>query len=67
MNETPWVGCMGLTKSFGSQQVLRGLDMHIQPGRVYALLGRNGAGKSTTLKILLGLLKADAGQAYLGA
>lgn len=56
---------MGLTKSFGSQQVLRGLDMRIQPGRVYALLGRNGAGKSTTLKIMLGLLKADAGQAYL--
>lgn len=56
---------MGLTKSFGSQQVLRGLDMHIQPGRVYALLGRNGAGKSTTLKIMLGLLEADAGQAYL--
>lgn len=65
MSETPWVGCVGLTKSFGSQPVLRGLDMRVQPGRVYALLGRNGAGKSTTLKIMLGLLEADAGQGFL--
>jgi ABC-2 type transport system ATP-binding protein len=56
---------VGLTKSFGSQPVLRGLDMRVQPGRVYALLGRNGAGKSTTLKIMLGLLEADAGQGFL--
>lgn len=62
----PYFGCRGLTRSFGGQRVLDGLDLDIRPGRVYALLGRNGAGKSTTLKILLGLLRADAGTAYLG-
>lgn len=52
-------------KSFGKQRVLTGLDLTVAPGRVYALLGRNGAGKSTSLKIMVGLLEADAGAAYL--
>ena len=62
--EVPYVGCCGVRRSFGRQQVLDGLDLTLRPGRVYALLGRNGAGKSTTLKILLGLLSPDAGTAY---
>lgn len=62
---TPSFGCRGLTKSFGGHHVLDGLDLTVTPGRVYALLGRNGAGKSTSLKIMLGLLEADAGEAYL--
>ena len=40
----------GIVKSFGSQEVLRGLNLTARPGRVYALLGPNGAGKSTTLR-----------------
>lgn len=62
---TPYVGCRGLRRSFGRRTVLDGLDLTLRPGRVYALLGRNGAGKSTTLKILLGLLRADAGTPFL--
>lgn len=61
----PALGCRGLSKSFGGRAVLDGLDVTVTPGRVYALLGRNGAGKSTTLKIMLGLSAPDAGEAYL--
>lgn len=61
----PAFGCRGLTKSFGGTPVLDHLDLSVTPGRVYALLGRNGSGKSTSLKIMLGLLNADEGQAYL--
>lgn len=61
----PAFGCSGLTKSFGAHRVLDGLDLTATPGRVYALLGRNGAGKSTSLKIMLGLLRADAGECHL--
>lgn len=47
--------------SFGGKPVLCGLDLRVQPGRLYALLGGNGAGKSTTLSVLLGFLKPDSG------
>lgn len=59
------LACRGLFKSYGAQQVLNGVDLTIHPGRVYALLGRNGAGKSTIVKIMLGLIRPDAGQTYL--
>ena len=66
MNDiAPVFGCRGLVKTFGGHRVLDGLDLTVAPGRVYALLGRNGAGKSTSLKIMLGLLDADAGERYL--
>ena len=55
----------GLHKAFGRQQVLQGVDWHIDPGKVIGLLGRNGAGKSTLLECLLGLREADAGAARL--
>lgn len=48
---------------FGSQHVLRGLSFAVEPGQVYALLGRNGAGKTTALRILLGFLEPLAGRA----
>lgn len=51
----------GLVKSFGDKRVLHGIDLLVPRGSVFALLGRNGAGKSTTLRVLLGLLRADAG------
>ncbi len=46
-------------------RVLRGVDLAVEPGEVFGLLGHNGAGKSTTLKIVLGLLRADAGRVRL--
>jgi ABC-2 type transport system ATP-binding protein len=53
----------GLEKSFGQVHALRGLDLHVPAGQVTGFLGPNGSGKTTTIRILLGLLKADAGRA----
>jgi ABC-2 type transport system ATP-binding protein len=50
-----------VSKHFGSQRVLDGLDWQIMPGQVVGLLGRNGAGKSTLLECMLGLRELDAG------
>lgn len=52
----------GLTKSYGTNQVLRGVDFTVAPGTMLALLGPNGAGKTTTVRILSTLLKYDAGE-----
>ena len=51
-----------ISKSFGSQQVLRDVTLDIADGQVLGLLGPNGAGKSTLMKILIGLWRADSGQ-----
>lgn len=51
-----------LTKSYGSNEVLRGINLKVQEGTMLALLGPNGAGKTTTVRILSTLLKADAGE-----
>lgn len=50
-----------LHKSYGKHPVLRDLNLHIQPGEVYGLLGSNGAGKTTTINIICNLLNADSG------
>jgi ABC-2 type transport system ATP-binding protein len=55
----------GLAKRFGHFTALRGLSFTVAPGETVGLLGRNGAGKSTALKILCNLIRADAGQAWL--
>jgi ABC-2 type transport system ATP-binding protein len=51
----------GLTKSFGDNAVLKGVDLRVRAGTVHALLGSNGAGKTTVVKILSTLLRADGG------
>ena len=48
-------------RGFGRDEVLRGLSFEVRPGEVYALLGRNGTGKTTAIKVLLGFLRPDAG------
>ena len=53
----------GLQKSFGDLEVLRGVDLEVAPGSVFALLGSNGAGKTTIVRILSTLLTADGGSA----
>jgi len=52
----------GLTKRFGSLDVLRGLDLEIRRGRVTAVIGPNGAGKTTLIKAVLGLTRPDGGE-----
>ena len=53
----------GLEKSYKTVRVLRGVDFDVERGSIFALLGSNGAGKTTVVKILSTLLKADAGTA----
>ena len=55
----------GLQKSFGRTRALDGLDLDVRAGEVHGFLGPNGSGKTTTIRILLGLLRADAGEASL--
>jgi len=50
-----------LAKSFGRHQVLRDFDLKVESGRVYGLLGRNGEGKTTLARILMGIIPADGG------
>jgi len=64
-NTIPMIDVIGLTKSFDTTQVLRGVDLTIPRGSVTGLLGKNGAGKSTLLKCLLGLLKPSSGTAQI--
>jgi phospholipid/cholesterol/gamma-HCH transport system ATP-binding protein len=52
----------GLEKSFGSQQVLRGIDLTIEDGETLAVIGQSGCGKSVLLKHIIGLLRPDAGE-----
>ena len=60
---TPAIRVQGMEKSYRDLQVLRGVDFEVTPGSVFALLGSNGAGKTTVVKILSTLLRADAGTA----
>lgn len=54
-----------LRKSFGRVEALRGLDLELAPGQIHGFLGPNGSGKTTTIRVLLGLLRADAGRVRL--
>jgi ABC-2 type transport system ATP-binding protein len=55
------VATRGLTKSYGRQPALTGLDLSVPSGVVYGFLGPNGAGKTTTMRLLTGLIRQDAG------
>ena len=56
----------GLSKTFpGGVVGVHGLDLHVPRGVVYGLIGRNGAGKTTAIRLVMGLLRADAGAARL--
>jgi ABC-type glutathione transport system ATPase component len=59
------ISTSGLTKSFGSTGALDGLDLAVEAGEVHGFLGPNGSGKTTTIRVLLGLLRADSGEVEL--
>jgi ABC-2 type transport system ATP-binding protein len=61
--QRPAIHVQGLEKSYKKLEVLRGVDFDVARGSIFALLGSNGAGKTTVVKILSTLLKADAGTA----
>ena len=52
----------GLHKRFGDKEVLRGLDLSVPEHSIYGFIGKNGSGKTTTMKTVLGLLRADSGE-----
>jgi len=54
-----------LHKSFGDREILKGIDLHIAKGKTTVILGVSGGGKSTIIKHLVGLLKADRGEIYI--
>src|SRR6478752_3285942 len=59
------ISTRGLTKRYGSQPALQGLDLTVPRGSVYGFLGPNGSGKTTTLRLLVGLMRPDAGEIML--
>ncbi|MGW2143658.1 ATP-binding cassette domain-containing protein [Nonomuraea bangladeshensis] len=63
---TEAIHARGLTKSFGETQVLNGIDLTVPAGTLLALLGPNGSGKTTTVRILTTLLAPDGGTATVG-
>src|ERR1700736_3402535 len=52
----------GLTKSFGGRVVVRNLSMQVRRGMIYGFLGPNGSGKTTTIRMLCGLMTPDSGR-----
>ena len=65
MTDDAVIDISGLTKSFGHTVALDALDLTVRAGEVHGFLGPSGAGKTTTIRILLGLLRADAGSVRL--
>ena len=61
-SEWPLLSAEGLRAWYGAAQILFDVDLEVRQGEVVALMGRNGAGKSTTIKTLMGLLDKKAGQ-----
>ena len=61
----PILSAKSIAKSFGKRVILRKIDIHLNKGEMLGLLGSNGAGKSTFMNIVLGLLKADFGDIFL--
>ena len=51
-----------LTKTYGDKKAVDDLSLHIRPGEIFGFIGHNGAGKSTTLKRTVGILKFDSGR-----
>ncbi len=61
----PLIEVSGLVKSFGTTRALDGLDLTVDRGSVHGFLGPNGSGKTTTIRVLLGLLRVDSGTVRL--
>jgi len=62
----PGVRIQGLSKSYGDVAAVEGLDLRVEPGELVALLGPSGCGKTTTLRLVAGFLKPEAGEIWVG-
>src|SRR5687768_3179716 len=58
----PVIDVTGLTKSFGGRRVVDNVELRVERGRICGFLGPNGSGKTTTIRMLCGLLRPDAGR-----
>ena len=58
----PLLACSGLRRTFGDRVAVEGITIHIDPGETYGLLGPNGSGKTTTISMIAGILRPDAGE-----
>jgi len=56
-----------LVVAYGQSEVLHGLDLHVAPNEIVALMGRNGMGKSTLMRSLMGIIPARSGSVHIGA
>lgn len=65
MQQNPIISLKNVHKSFGGVSVLNGVDFDLQKGSIHALVGQNGAGKSTMMKILTGVYTCDSGAIYI--
>jgi beta-exotoxin I transport system ATP-binding protein len=65
MDETSMIRTDGLTKTYGDVTALDALDLEVRRGEVFGLLGPNGSGKTTTIRLLLGLLRPTSGRARI--
>ena len=58
----PIVDIRALRKSYGSNEVLKGIDLQVEPGEVIAIIGKSGSGKSTLLRCINGLEELQSGE-----
>ena len=54
-----------VTKKFKGEQVLKGVSLDLEPGKIYGIVGKNGSGKTVLFKCIIGLLKVTTGTIYV--
>lgn len=65
MTAEPAIRIEGLRKAFGNVEAVRGIELEIPRGEIFGLVGPDGAGKTTTMRLLCGILRADGGHAHV--
>jgi putative spermidine/putrescine transport system ATP-binding protein len=65
-DEPPALRAVGLRKTYGEVVALAGLDLEVRPGEFFTMLGPSGSGKTTTLRLIAGFERPDAGTVQLG-
>src|SRR5262249_21775566 len=64
-NSQPAIRVRNLRKSYGKVEAVRGIDVDVQPGEIFGLIGPDGAGKTSTFQILGGIMQPTSGEAIM--